>query len=67
MGETKVKLNHGQTYINGEGSLIKIRKEKWDHSFVGLSETGVFMGYYTEGGTSFENPCEKSQLREVES
>ena len=58
-----MKISHGRTYQNGEGSLIRIRKEKWDHSFVGIAEeNGTFMGYYTESGTSYDNPCAKSQL-----
>lgn len=60
-----MKLEHGKTYEDGEGSKIKIRKESWDHSFVGIAENGVMMGHYTESGNSLEYPCEKSQLREL--
>lgn len=62
----KIKLEHGKTYENGEGSLILIKREKWHHAFAGYSEKGVFMGYYNDFGTSYENPCYETQLWDIE-
>jgi hypothetical protein len=49
-----MKLEHGKTYLNGQGTPVKIRKERWDCYFVGHSVKGVFMGYYLENGTSID-------------
>jgi hypothetical protein len=50
-----MKLEHSKIYLNGEGSKVSIRKEKWDCWFVGHSIlNGAFMGYYTDDGRSID-------------
>lgn len=50
-----LKLVHGGVYMNGEGTLIRIRKASYDAWFVGFStNNGVYMGRYREDGTSVE-------------
>lgn len=58
-----MKIQHGKIYLNGEGSKIRIRKEKWDAWHMGFSvSNGIFMGKYDENGKSWEGVPEKANL-----
>jgi hypothetical protein len=49
-----LRLEHGKCYVNPQGDIVKIRKEKWDCYFMAFSLSGTFMGMYDDDGSTIE-------------
>lgn len=59
-----IVLEHGKIYLTADGkSKVRIRKEKWDSCYVGLSaENNTLMGHYDKYGTTLEGSPELANL-----
>lgn len=62
-----LKLEHGKIYINGEGSLIYIRKLEYDCYHVGFSvKNNTWMGYYHESGVALGGTDKTKLVKEAD-